>query len=146
MTKYWVVIWLKIAAKVLSSSTDRSSTVFWSINGMVGRFVQKLKQGLWSRQRICVSLVTPNNDVNLEIQSRIQTANRCICANSCSWGIFHLQQNSSSTRSWFILDRHGVLVKSEENQLLVFERKVLRAMCDPKLENGEYRKKNNFEL
>jgi hypothetical protein len=34
----------------------------------------------------------------------------------------------------------------EENQLLVFERKVLRTICDPKLENGVYRRRYNFEL
>jgi Reverse transcriptase (RNA-dependent DNA polymerase) len=38
------------------------------------------------------SLVTPNNDVSLQIQRRIQTVNRC------SRGICHVQQNSSSTR------------------------------------------------
>jgi hypothetical protein len=34
-----------------------------------------------------------------------------------------------------------VLTKREENQLLVFERKVFRAICDPKIENDVYRKK-----
>jgi hypothetical protein len=39
-----------------------------------------------------------------------------------------------------------VLTKSEENQLLVFERKVLRTICGPKIENGVYRKRYNREL
>jgi hypothetical protein len=39
-----------------------------------------------------------------------------------------------------------VLIKREENQLLVFERKVLRTICGPKLENGVYRTRYNFEL
>jgi hypothetical protein len=38
-----------------------------------------------------------------------------------------------------------VPTKREENQLLVFERKVFRTICGPKLENGEYRRKYNFE-
>jgi hypothetical protein len=47
------------------------------------------------------SLVTPNNDVSLEIQRRIQTANRCFFGQrkqSQSRHICHVQQNSSSTR------------------------------------------------
>jgi hypothetical protein len=39
-----------------------------------------------------------------------------------------------------------VLTKREENQLLVFERKVLRTLWGPKIENGVYRKKYNHEL
>jgi hypothetical protein len=34
----------------------------------------------------------------------------------------------------------------EENQLLVFERKVLRMICGPKIENGVYRRRYNHEL
>jgi hypothetical protein len=37
-------------------------------------------------------------------------------------------------------------VEKEENQLLVFERKVLRTICGPKLENGGYRRRYNFEI
>jgi hypothetical protein len=41
-----------------------------------------------------------------------------------------------------------VLTKREENQLLVFERKVLRTrtICGPKIENGVYRRSYNHEL
>ena len=39
-----------------------------------------------------------------------------------------------------------VLTKREENQLLVFERKVLRTISGPKIENGVYRRRYNFEL
>jgi hypothetical protein len=39
-----------------------------------------------------------------------------------------------------------VLTKREENQLLVFERMVLRTMYGPKLENGVYRRRYNFEF
>jgi hypothetical protein len=39
-----------------------------------------------------------------------------------------------------------VLTKREENQLLVFERKVLRTICGPKIENGGYRRRYNHEL
>jgi hypothetical protein len=39
-----------------------------------------------------------------------------------------------------------VLTKRDENQLLVFERKVLRTICGPKIENGVYRKRYNHEL
>jgi hypothetical protein len=39
-----------------------------------------------------------------------------------------------------------VLTKSEENQLLVFDRKVLRTIYGPKLVDGVYRSRYNFEL
>jgi hypothetical protein len=38
------------------------------------------------------------------------------------------------------------LTKREENQLLVFERKVLRTICGPNIENGVYRRRYNHEL
>jgi hypothetical protein len=39
-----------------------------------------------------------------------------------------------------------VLTKREENQLLVFERKVLRTICGSKIENSIYRRKYNHKL
>jgi hypothetical protein len=39
-----------------------------------------------------------------------------------------------------------VLTKKEENQLLVFERKVLRTICNPKIKNGVYRRRYNHKL
>jgi hypothetical protein len=39
-----------------------------------------------------------------------------------------------------------VLTIREKNQLLVFERKVLRTICCPKIENGVYRRRYNHEL
>jgi hypothetical protein len=39
-----------------------------------------------------------------------------------------------------------VLTKKEEKQLLVFERKVLRTICGPKIENVVYRSRYNHEL
>jgi hypothetical protein len=39
-----------------------------------------------------------------------------------------------------------MLTKREENQLLVFERKVLRMICGPEIENGVYRRRYNHEL
>jgi hypothetical protein len=38
------------------------------------------------------------------------------------------------------------LTKTDENQLLVFKRKVLRTICGPKIENGVYRRRYNHEL
>jgi hypothetical protein len=79
------------------------------------------------------SLMTPTNDVRLEIQRRIQTANRC------SFRLRkHLQSSRLSLQTKFTIHKtlirpvllYGsetwVLTKREEKQLLVFERKVLR--------------------
>jgi hypothetical protein len=38
------------------------------------------------------------------------------------------------------------LTRREDNQLLVFERKVLRTIRGPIVENGVYRRRYNFEL
>jgi hypothetical protein len=99
------------------------------------------------------SLMTPTNDVSLEIQRRIQTANRCF------FGLRkHLQSSHLSRHTKFTIHKtlihpvllYGsetwVLTKREENQLLVFERKVLRTICGPKIENGVYRRRYYREL
>jgi hypothetical protein len=39
-----------------------------------------------------------------------------------------------------------VLTEREENQLLVFERKVLRTICGTKIENGFYKRKYNHDF
>jgi hypothetical protein len=39
-----------------------------------------------------------------------------------------------------------VWTKGEENQLLVFERKVLQTICGPKIKNGVYRRRCYHEL
>ena len=99
------------------------------------------------------SLVTPNNDVSLEIQRRIQTANRCFFGLRKQLMSKHLSRQTKyiiyktlirpvllyGSETW-------VLTKREENQLLVFERKVLRSICGPVIENGVYRRRYNFEL
>jgi hypothetical protein len=36
--------------------------------------------------------------------------------------------------------------QKEENQLLVFERKILRTICCPNIENGVYRRRYKHEL
>jgi hypothetical protein len=45
----------------------------------------------------------------------------------------------SGSETWF-------LTKWEENQLLIFERKVLQMIFGPKIENGVYRRRYNHEL
>jgi hypothetical protein len=84
--------------------------------------------------RIPDDTMVATNDVSLEIQRRIQTANRCF---------FGLRQHLQSRQTKFTIHKtlihpnllYGsqtwVLTKREENQLLVFKRKVLRTICDP---------------
>jgi hypothetical protein len=99
------------------------------------------------------SLMTPTNDVSLKIQQKIQTANRCF------FGLRkHLQSSHLSRQTKFTIHKdfirpvllYGsetwVLTKREENQLLVFERKVFRTICGPKIENGVYRRRYNYKL
>jgi hypothetical protein len=89
------------------------------------------------------SLMTLTNDGSLEIQRRIQAANMCFLGLRK-----HLQSSHLSRQTKFTIHKsliypvllYGfetwVLTKREENQLLVFERKVLRTICGPKIENG----------
>jgi hypothetical protein len=99
------------------------------------------------------SLMTPTNDMSLEIQRLNQTANRCFLGLRK-----YLQSSHFSRQTKFTIHKtlihpvvlYGsetwVLTKREENQLLVFERKVHRTICGPKIENGVYRRRYNHEL
>jgi hypothetical protein len=93
------------------------------------------------------------NDVSLEIQRRIQTANRCF------FGLHkHLQSSHLSRQTNFTIHKTLIrpvllygsetwaLTKREKYHLLVFERKVLRTICGPKIENDVYRRRYNHEL
>jgi hypothetical protein len=99
------------------------------------------------------SLMTPTNHVSLEIQKIIQTANRCF------FGLRkHLQLSHLSRQTKFTIHKTLIrpvllygsetweLTNREENQLLVFEGKVLRTICGSKIENGVYRRRHNHEL
>jgi hypothetical protein len=99
------------------------------------------------------SLVTPNNDVSLEIQRRIQTANRCFFGLRKQLQSRHLSRSTkyiiykTLIRPVLLYDSETwVLTRREENKLLVFERKVLRTISGPIIENGVYRRRYNFEL
>jgi hypothetical protein len=75
-------------------------------------------------------------------ESRLQVGASSDCANIYGRATFDARQNLPFTRpceTW-------MLAKREENQLLVFERKVLRTICGPKIENGVYMRRYNHEL
>jgi hypothetical protein len=80
-------------------------------------------------------------------------------ANMCFFGLLkHLQSSHLSHQTKFTIHKtlirpillYGsetwVLTKREENQLLVFERKVHRTIFGPKTKNGVYRRRYNHEL
>jgi hypothetical protein len=82
------------------------------------------------------SLMTPTDDVSLEIQRRIQTANRSFFGQRK-----HLQSSYLSRQIKFTIHKTlirpvllcgsetWVLTKREENRLIVFEKKVLRTIA-----------------
>jgi hypothetical protein len=97
--------------------------------------------------------MTPMNDMSLEIQRRTQTANRWF------FGLRkHLQSSHLSRQTKFTIHKtlirsvllYGsgtwMLTKKREDQLLEFERNVLRTICGPKIKNGVYRRRYNYEL
>jgi hypothetical protein len=93
--------------------------------------------------------MTPTNDVSLEKQRRIQTASRCFVGlrKHLQSSHFSRQPNSPFTLIRLVLhfgSETWVLNKREENQKK--ERKVLRMICGPIIENGIYRRKYSHEL
>jgi hypothetical protein len=99
------------------------------------------------------SLMTPTNDVSLEIQRRIQTANRCFFRLRKDLRSSHLSRQTKFTIHKTLIhpvllygSETWVLTKREENQMLVFERKELRTICGQKIENGVYGISYNHEL
>jgi hypothetical protein len=86
------------------------------------------------------SLMTSTNDVNLEIQRRIQTANRCF------FGLRkHLHSSHFSRQTKFTIHktliRPVLLYGSETWVLTKKEEKIFRTVCSPKIENGVYRRR-----
>jgi hypothetical protein len=99
------------------------------------------------------SLMIPTNDVSLEIQRRIQTANKCFFKLRKHLRSSHLSRQKKFTIHKTLIrpvllygSETWVLTKRKKNQLLVFERKVLRTICSPIIENGVYRRRYNHEL
>jgi hypothetical protein len=92
--------------------------------------------------------MTPTTDVNLEILRRIQTANRCLFGHHTC----HLSRQTKFTihktliRPFLLYGWETWVLTKKEDQLLVFERKVLRTICGPKIENGVYRRRYNHEF
>jgi hypothetical protein len=84
------------------------------------------------------SLMTPANDVSLEIQRRIQTNLSRQTKFTFHKTLIHPVMFYGS-KTW-------ILTKREENQLLVFERKVLRTICGPKIEISVNRRRYKLEL
>jgi hypothetical protein len=97
------------------------------------------------------SLMTPTNDVSLEIQWRLQTANRCFFRLHKHLRSSHLSRQTRFTIHKTLIrpvllygSETWVLTKREENQLLVFKRKV-RTLCSSNIENGVYSRRCNHE-
>jgi hypothetical protein len=79
------------------------------------------------------SLMTPTNDTSLEIQRRIQTANKCFFKLRKHLQSSHLSRQTKFTIYKILIrpvllygSETWVLTKREENQLLVFERYAAR--------------------
>jgi hypothetical protein len=87
------------------------------------------------------SLVSPKNYASMELQRTIQTANRCFIGLRKQLASEHLSRPTKfiiyktlirPVLLYFCMT--WVLTKRKENQLLVFERKVLPSICGPKPE------------
>jgi hypothetical protein len=83
----------------------------------------------------------------LKIQRRLQIGGSSDCSNNCSRSIFNVQQNSSFTRPWSARSccmavRHGCSPKRRRTNSLCLSGKI----CVPKLDNGVYRRRHNFQL
>jgi hypothetical protein len=83
------------------------------------------------------ALVTLKNDVSLEIQRRIQTADRCFCGLRNHLGSSHLARQTKLTIYKTLIrpvllygSETWVLTKRVENRLLICERKLLPIIYD----------------
>jgi hypothetical protein len=81
--------------------------------------------------------MTPTNDVSLEIQRKIQTANRCFFGLRKHLQSSHFSQQTKCTLHKTLIrpvlfygSETWVLTKREENQLLLCDRKVLWKICE----------------
>jgi hypothetical protein len=99
------------------------------------------------------ALVTSMNNVGLEKQRRIQTANRCFCGLRKHLRSSHLTRQTKLTIYKTLIrpallygNETLVLTNRKENRLLVFERKALRTIYGPKIVEGVHRSRYNFEV
>jgi hypothetical protein len=112
---------------MIAAPNERTICDVWHIVAIGYKHFDVVKEFVY-----LVSLMTPTNDVSLEIQRRIQTAN------SCFFGLRkYLQSNHLLRQPKFTIHKtlirpvllYGsetwVLTKSKENQLLVFERTLI---------------------
>jgi hypothetical protein len=94
--------------------------------------------------------MTPSNDVSLEIQRKIQTANRGFFGLRKDLQSSHLSRQTKFTIHMTLIHpvllSSWVLTKREVNHLLVYERKFVRTICGLKIENSVYRRRYNHEL
>jgi hypothetical protein len=100
------------------------------------------------------SLMTPTNDVSLEIQRRIQAAKWVLLQAAQTYAVEppfkpdkihhsqHLNSSRLALRQWDVgFDQNG-----GELIARIWEEKVLRTICGPKIENGVYKRRYNHEL
>jgi hypothetical protein len=98
-------------------------------------------------------LMTPTNNVSLELQRRIQTGNRCFFGLSKHLHSSHLWRQTKFTINKTLIrpvllygSETWVLTKKKDNQLFVFERKILRTICSPNIKNGVYSRRYNHSI
>lgn len=99
------------------------------------------------------SLVNSENIISEEIKRRIMLANKCYFGLSK-----HLRSRSLTWKTKIMIYKTLILPvltygsetwtlsKSDENLLLIFERKILRKIFGAVFENGTWRRRYNFEL
>jgi hypothetical protein len=83
------------------------------------------------------SLVTPNNGCLVK-------QNNPDCKEILSWKTIAVETSLTSIKINHLQDL--AMFCAKKNQLLVFERKVIRMICDTKVENDVYRRRYNFKL
>jgi hypothetical protein len=110
----------------------RRNKVGLKINESKTKHIRDVGQSVTFGDIYLGSLVTPNNDVSLEIQRRIHTANRCFLRLRKQLQLGHLSRPTKFIVYKTLIrpvllygSETGVLTKREENQLLVLKRKML---------------------
>jgi hypothetical protein len=99
------------------------------------------------------TLITSNNNLSTEIHLRWQVANRCYLGRIKQPRSHYTRINTelklykTKIRPFLLYGcETWAINKSDDNKVRIFERKVLRSICDPINVNGDWRTRCNHEL
>jgi hypothetical protein len=115
--------------------------------------IRNLKIGQVRSFRYLGATVNEDNSIEEEIKDRIALGNKAYYSNKKMFQSKLICRGAQLKLYWSVVRpvvtyacETWILKESEINKLLVFERKILRKIFDPRKENDSWRMKTNQEL